>query len=92
METPFSNKCKILGEFWISYKDDEAFGDFFKYNDLGLPIAYFVWQDLVVGVSEEATRFIEETWDMFAMSLELDDDVEWTDLLQVFEAKFPEQE
>ena len=90
MATPFSNKCQILGEFWISYKDDESFAPFFQYNDLGLPLAYFVAEDLVVGVSEQAEAFIEETWSVFAGALELDDEQEWNNLQEIFDIKFPD--
>ena len=85
MATPFSNKCQILGEFWISYKDDESFAPFFQYNDLGLPLAYFIAEDMVVGVSEQAEAFIEETWSVFAGALGLDEDKEWESLQEIFE-------
>jgi len=36
--TSFSDKCNILGEFWLHYREDaeqnESWGDFFSYSDI----------------------------------------------------------
>ena len=60
-KTPLSNKCDILAELWIQYKGDEEFADFMQYNDLGLPLAYAISND-IIKPSERATLFVEETF------------------------------
>ena len=46
--TPFSSKCEILGELWLKYRADYPdLEDFIEYNDLGLPIAYAIANDIV---------------------------------------------
>ena len=42
-----ADKCKILNELWSNYRHDEEFEDFFSYNDLGLPIAVLVAEEIM---------------------------------------------
>ena len=85
MATPFSNRCKILGDLWILFKHDEDFRDFIEYNDLGLPLAYFVSQGMVTGYNEVVEDYINETWALFANGLSLDEDKEYTSLEEINE-------
>ena len=70
--TPFSNKASILAELWMNHRGDENFRDFVEYNDLGLPLAYAISEN-VVSVSDKAKLFIEETFDVLIASLEMED-------------------
>lgn len=70
--TDFSNKCIILGELWLNYRDDEQFQDFVEYNDLGLPLAYLLAEGVVTN-TEKAANFIEETWDLLVEALGIED-------------------
>ncbi len=70
--TTFSNKCYILGELWMSYRDDEQFSDFIEYNDIGLPLAYMI-DSKIVEVTEVAKNFVDETWDLLLNALGVDD-------------------
>jgi len=72
MATPFSNKCKILGEFWIRFKQDETYKEFIEYNDIGLPLAYFVSSELVE-LTDAGNRWINETWEVLSQAMQLDD-------------------
>ena len=71
--TPFSNKCEILGELWLNYRSDETFDDFVEYNDLGLPLAYAIAND-IVKPTDMAKSFIEETFDLLLASMDLEDE------------------
>jgi hypothetical protein len=71
-ETTFSNKVAILADLWITYSQDEAFEDFFAYNDLGLPLAYALDNDIVVA-NEKTNSFIEETFALLLSGLEQED-------------------
>jgi hypothetical protein len=71
--TLFSDKCQILAELWLNYRDDEEFQDFLEYNDLGLPIAYALANSIVKS-TEMAERFVEETFDLLLASLEIEDE------------------
>ena len=71
--TPFSNRCSILAELWLEYKNDSDFSDFIEYNDLGLPLAYAISSD-IVKVTDIAESFVNETWDLFLEVLGLQDE------------------
>lgn len=70
--TPFSNKASILADLWMNYRNDEEFQDFVEYNDLGLPLAYAIAND-IVKVTPIAQTFIEETYDLLIEALEVED-------------------
>jgi hypothetical protein len=80
--TGFTNRCEILGQFYSQYRDEKDFQDFMEFNDLGLPLAYFVSEDLCE-VSDDGVRYINETFDLFLASLELKD-VGFANLEDVF--------
>ena len=80
--TEFDSKCEILGDFYSNYRDEKDFEDFMEFNDLGLPLAYFVSQNLC-DVSDDGVRYINETYDLFLASLELND-TGFTSLEDVF--------
>jgi hypothetical protein len=71
-ETTFSKKVEILADLWITYSNDPEFEDFFEYNDLGLPLAYALDNDIVVA-NENTNKFIEETFALFLGGLEQED-------------------
>lgn len=71
----FADKCGILGELWISYKDDKNVGDFkefIDYNDIGLPLAYLIAEGLVKETTPLGDQYIDESFDMFFAGLEID--------------------
>lgn len=90
-KTTFSNKCEILGDLWLYYREDirgnEAWEEFFAYNDVALPLAYILRQEYAT-ISEEgeAVDYINETWEMFCDYISVDSDGEYSDLTGVFEA------
>ena len=84
METTLDNKLSILSELWLDYRDDEEFTDFIEYNDLGLPLAYAISND-IVSISSSAEKFIGETFDLLLGALDLED-TGYADLTEVLEA------
>jgi hypothetical protein len=74
----FENKVSILAELWMNYRDDEDLKDFVEYNDLGLPLAYFLMNELVLP-TKQAELYIDETYNLLIASLGVED-VEWTSL------------
>jgi hypothetical protein len=73
MNIEFKDQCSILGQFWIDFRDDEDLKDFVEYNDLGLPMAYFLAEDLVKPTAL-AEKYIQETFDLFLTAMELTDE------------------
>jgi hypothetical protein len=74
----FENKITILAELWMNYRDDEDLQDFVEYNDLGLPLAYFLMNEIVMPTSQ-SELYINETYDLFIASLQVEDK-EWESL------------
>jgi hypothetical protein len=70
--TDFSSKCDILGCFHSHYSAQKEFQDFMEFNDLGLPLAYFVSEGLCE-VSDDGVRYINETYGLFLAYFELED-------------------
>jgi hypothetical protein len=68
----FYNKVSILAELWMNYRDDEHLKDFVEYNDLGLPLAYFLHNELVTG-TKQTEMYIDETYSLLIASLDVED-------------------
>jgi hypothetical protein len=62
----------MLAELWLNYKEDEEFQDFIDYNDLGLPIAYIIHNDIVKS-TDTAEKFVGETFDLLLAGLGIED-------------------
>jgi hypothetical protein len=74
----FQNKVTILAELWMNYRDDDELKDFIEYNDIGLPLAYLLMNEIVLP-SEQSAIYINETYDLFVSSLTVEDK-EWQSL------------
>lgn len=70
--TSFDDRCSILAELWMNYRNDQNFEDFISYNDLGLPLAYLLDNE-IVKPTPLSTKFINETFDLLLGSLEQTD-------------------
>ena len=70
--TRFSDRCGILADLWMNYRDDEEFIDFIEYNDLGLPLSYLLAEN-IVDVTTKAETFINETFDLLLAALDIED-------------------
>ena len=71
-ETTYANKCSILADLWINYREDEEFQDFVEYNDLGLPLAFAI-ENGIVSDTPISNAMITETWDLFMAGMEIKD-------------------
>jgi hypothetical protein len=67
--TEIASKCDILTDLWINHSENERFDDFVEFNDLGLPLAYFIANG-VVEMTPLASDIIDATF---------------TDLLELFD-------
>jgi hypothetical protein len=66
------NKITILAELWMNYRDEEQLKDFIEYNDLGLPMAYLLMNELLLP-TQQSELYINETYSLLLASLEVDD-------------------
>ena len=72
MANDFSNKIAILAELWMNYRDDDQLKDFIEYNDLGLPLAYLLLNDIAVA-NENSEGYIDETYGLLVAALQVKD-------------------
>lgn len=72
MTTTIENKIAILAELWVNYRQDEEFTDFIEYNDIGLPVAYALANQITIG-TELSDAFINETFDLLLAALTVED-------------------
>jgi hypothetical protein len=70
--TTYSNQLAILADIWLNYRQDEEFADFLEYNDIGLPLAYIIHNDIVKS-TDTAERFVRETFDLLIAGLDIED-------------------
>jgi hypothetical protein len=72
MTTSFTNKITILAELWMNYREDDHLDDFMEYNDLGLPMAYLLMNEIVLP-SQQSAVYIDETFDLLLNALSVED-------------------
>lgn len=72
VQTRYEDKLTILAELWLNYRDDENLQDFIEYNDIGLPMAYLLAND-IVKPGQESEKFINETFQLLLETLEVED-------------------
>jgi hypothetical protein len=73
MTTKPSDQAAILADLWLNYRQDEEFLDFVEYNDIGLPLAYMIANN-IVQTNAMADKFIEETFDLLLSGLGIEDE------------------
>ena len=74
----FENKITILAELWMNYRDDDELNDFIEYNDIGLPLAYLLMNEIVLPTLQSSV-YIDETYNLLITSLTVEDK-EWASL------------
>lgn len=74
METTFENKCNILSELWMKYREEETLKDFFEYTDISLPLAFLISQNIVNERNAAIESFIEEAFVVFLTAIKIDDE------------------
>lgn len=73
-----------MADLWINFRGDEELGDFVEYNDIGLPLGYFVHTDLVKP-NNSAVEYIEETYNLLCAALNIDLDGTYESLNEMFD-------
>jgi hypothetical protein len=83
--TTFESMCEILSEFWAEDRDEEELKDFVAYNDLGLPLAYFINESIVIS-TPASEAYINESFNFLVAALGIDDKVSYESLDEMFDA------
>ena len=56
----------------MNYREDDHLDDFMEYNDLGLPLAYLLMNEIVLA-TEQSVIYIDETFDLLLNALSVED-------------------
>lgn len=82
--------CIILADLWINHREQGDFKTFCEYNDIGLPLAYFLSEGLITEITEDGQRYVIETFDLLLAALnispeEISDEMSLTDLFKMMQ-------
>lgn len=69
----FADKTGILGQLWIDFREDDNFKAFMDYNDIGVPMAYFIAEGLV-NPTPLGEQYVEESIDMMFKLLDINEE------------------
>jgi hypothetical protein len=83
--TTFEMMCEILSEFWAEYRDEDSLREFTDYNDLGLPLAYFINESIVIS-TPASEAYINETFNFLVAALGINPEVSYESLEEMFDA------
>jgi hypothetical protein len=70
------SKAQILIQFTQDSFNDEVFEDFFDYNDLGIPMAIAIDQEMVI-LTDKGEELINETWNELCELFNVDPEGEY---------------
>jgi hypothetical protein len=73
----------LLGDFWLNYKDEEGFEDFVEYNDIGLPLAFMISEDIVMS-TPVAEIYVNEAWELLCAAMNVDSKQDYDSLEDMF--------
>ena len=73
MTTTVETKAEILADLWMSFRGQEEWEDFIEYNDLGLPLAYAVSNNIAT-LQPLGEKFINETFDVLLSAVGIESD------------------
>ena len=69
---PLATRAFVLSTLWIEHSKKPEFADFIKFNDLGLPLAYCVYNK-IVETNDQVDQFINSAFDELQHQLGFDD-------------------
>jgi hypothetical protein len=67
----------------LNYKDEEDFEDFVAYNDIGLPLAFMIVEDIVLSTTV-AEVYVNEAWELLCAALMIDSKEDYDSLEDMF--------
>lgn len=77
--TPFSEKCELLHNFYIAFLSDDEYSDFIAINDVGFPCAYLSVMGYV-DITPVGVLAVNETWNALCEMLEIDPHAEYASI------------
>ncbi len=78
------SKIEIIVEFAHRYFSDKRFKTFFHYNNIGIPLALSVDQDLC-SLNSGGIKIIEETYNLLCFELNIDETITFDSVEDFFD-------
>lgn len=72
----YALKIAVLSDLYYNYRDQDPYKEFAEYNDIGLPLAYVVHNNLAE-IGPEGRVFIEETYDLLCSAMDINPEEEY---------------
>lgn len=86
-----NEKAEIIFEFINEYSYQEVFEDFFTYNDLGVPMAVMIVNELIE-INEKGQEVFDETWLSLCEELnDADPNYDYESLAEMLDINVPEE-
>jgi hypothetical protein len=79
-----STKAEIIVDFVVRNSEDEAYSEFFAYNDLGIPLAVAFNANLCT-LNDEGNKMLNETYKLLCEELGSDPELNYVDLDDLLE-------
>lgn len=70
--TDFSIRCEILADVWMDYREEDGFKELIDFADLGFPLAYCVYNQIVEALPHAVT-LIDETFELLLQTMNVED-------------------
>lgn len=70
----YQTVCSILADLWINFRDQGDLKQFAEYNDIGLPLAYFLSEGLISEITEDGQKYVLETFSLLLAALGINED------------------
>ena len=77
-------KADIIVDFVVRNSEDEAYSDFFAYNDLGIPLSVAFNAGLCT-LNDEGNKMLSETYKLLCEELGSDPELNYVDLDDLLE-------
>lgn len=77
--TPFSNRVRLLADFYMEYSGTDEWSDFFAIQDLGIPAAVLL-ENGAVDLTDTGILFVNESWNALCDALDIDRDGSYEDI------------
>jgi hypothetical protein len=77
-------KAEIITDFVVRNSEDEAYSEFFAYNDLGIPLAVAYNAGLCT-LNDEGDKMLSETYELLCAELGSDPNLNYVDLDDLLE-------
>ena len=83
--TSISNKISILADVWKNHRTEEEMIEFCENNDVGLPLAFVLSNNLAT-LSDLGEQFIHESFEALLTLLEVEEDYGFETISDIFDA------